>query len=113
MSWRLSQLHTIHGSIELSSLISITHEFNVNEYIVELGIGRTTWSLFSRSDKPHINRIRMVTNFNKTILAGYGRKEGYVYSRNHGDDNEQNIIAFYGRADENSLYHLGVITAIS
>jgi hypothetical protein len=97
MVWCRSGLQAQHGS-QRSTLRHVKHQFAVNETIVEVGIG-SVMVLGQR----RIIRIRMVTNRNVTLIAGYGKSEEVVYTVN-------NIIAFHGRVNDGAIQQLGIIS---
>jgi hypothetical protein len=100
-TWRRSQLQSSHGLIKKSVNFlqrTTTYTFQDNERIVTVGVGTATFL-----GKQRINRIRIVTNMSRSIIVGYGRNEQAIYNDNH-------IIAFYGRASDEMLHQLGVIS---
>ena len=122
IKWRNSGLQSMHGSMpspttsssfNIARLLSfgrkeLEYEFEVDEYLVFVGIGTQVW--FGRQ---RVHRIRMVTNKDRTMLFGYGRTEDVVYNTttiNNDNDHNNHIIAFYGRASDDMVHQLGVTT---
>jgi hypothetical protein len=107
MSWRDSKLQSMHGSV--SSVWNrgrVELQFDLNESIVEVGIGTTGQPLFF--GKQRVNRVRIVTSMNRVIVTGYGTTEQTVYKGSSLVS--YNVIAFHGRSDSNAVYKLGVVS---
>jgi Jacalin-like lectin domain len=115
MKWRNSGLQSTHGDVPSllpsstpSSPIGLLpfgrnlleYEFAIDEHLVSVGIGTMVW--FGRE---RVNRIRMVTNQGRSMIVGYGRTEDVVYNTTNNDNH---IIAFYGRASDDMVHQLGV-----
>ena len=104
---------TTSSSFNIARLLSfgrkeLEYEFEVDEYLVFVGIGTQVW--FGRQ---RVHRIRMVTNKDRTMLIGYGRAEDVVCNTttiNNDNDHNNHIIAFYGRASDDMVHQLGVST---
>jgi hypothetical protein len=99
MSWLRCGLQSEHGSVLSRFSIRqrrIRYTFQANERIVEVGIGSVT--LFG---KRRVTRVRLVTNMNHTVIAGYGKSEEVAYSA-------KNIIAFHERVEDGTIQKLGV-----
>lgn len=102
MVWRQSGLKSYHGSKRNKILQRrLYYEFALNETIVQVGIV----PMILRG-KERVHRIRIVTNLNHVIVAGYGKSTDEVVY------NDNNIIAFHGRSDDDMILQLGV-TAIT
>ena len=99
MVWRRSGLASYHGSIRKSLFHRrVQYDFAMNETIVEVGISR-----MKLLGKTRVQRIRIVTNMNHVMTAGYSKHSTEVIY------NDNNIIAFHGRADDGMILQLGVI----
>ena len=121
MKWRNTGFQSTHGYVPTASSASFSisglfpfgrkvlgYEFEMDEFIVSVGIGTLVWL-----GQQRVNRIRMVTNKDRTLLVGYGRTEDVVYNTttiNNDNDHNNHIIAFYGRASDDMLHYLGVTT---
>ena len=82
-----------------------TYELDIGEDIVSVGSGTTVWL-----GRERVNRIRLVTNQDRTIVVGYGKTEDIVYNNAMDNNTTNHIIAFYGRASDDMVYQLGVTT---
>jgi Jacalin-like lectin domain len=108
MTWRGSKLQSMHGSINSTwNRRHVEHQFDLNEYIVEVGIGTSQPLFFG---KRRVNRVRIVTSMNRVIIAGYGTTEQTVYK----DSSlvSYSVIAFHGRSDNKGVYKLGVVSML-
>jgi Jacalin-like lectin domain len=106
MYWRGSGLQSVHGSFQQPSSSSnslrrstVEYEMEPDEYIMEVGIGKSSPLL--GIGKRRVIRVRIRTSRNQTIVAGYGTSEDTTYGG-------ENIIAFHGQADAGLIYELGV-----
>ena len=111
IQWRKSGLQSTHGSMKESSSWwhhrVVEYELEEQESIVTVGIGSAEYFGI-----PRVNRIRLLItntseNKSRTIVVGFGRKEEAVYETTTSSDH---IIAFYGRASEDMIHTLGVVS---
>jgi hypothetical protein len=104
MQWRGTGLQSTHGSMNTTFWSRrLEYTLALGEYIVEVGIGTSQpfwWG------KRRVNRVRLVTNQNRVLSAGFGMFEQAVYNTD-----SLNVIAFFGQADdkEKTIYKLGVV----
>jgi hypothetical protein len=106
MKWRGTGLQSTHGSMNVtrcwSSSRTVGIDFAMSESIVEVGVG-TAQAFFI--GKRRVNRVRIVTNQNRVIVAGYG-----IFEQAHYNSPALKVIAFHGQADEKLIYKLGVVS---
>jgi hypothetical protein len=105
MKWRGTGLQSTHGSINRTFRSRrVEYTLALNELIVEVGVGTSPLYWFG---KQRVHRVRMVTNLNRVLTAGFGWFEQALYNTD-----ALNVIAFFGQADdkEKAIYKLGVVS---
>jgi hypothetical protein len=105
MKWRGTGFQSTHGSMDKSFWSRrVEYTLALNEVIVEVGVGTSPPVWFG---KQHVHRVRMVTNQNRVLTAGFGLFEQALYNTD-----SLNVIAFFGQADddEKAIYKLGVVS---